>query len=127
MSVDVIYIYYDSDDIGLKFEQAYLDSNRERLRSLSKDLLAIHNRIVDFVSQFGGVIVGSGGDEGLIKFSDPIKDEIIRGISLIWMSHGLKASVGSGNTIREAFLVAQDRKKRRRTIEPLSKMRDATN
>lgn len=126
---DSAFIYYDGDDIGLKFEQAYLDSDKEILIRLSMDLENIHNDIKILIESYGGQVIESGGDEGLlsIKISKVDVSPVVYAISVIWHRYGLRASVGSGSNIQDAFLIAQDRKNRRRTIERLSELQKTTN
>lgn len=113
---DSTFIYYDGNDIGLKFEQVYIESNIPKLKELSGNILKIHNRITDFVSFYGGVVIESGGDEGLIEFSEPVCFEWVRGISMIWMSYGLTATVGYGNSIHDAHNMVIQRKRSRKIL-----------
>ena len=110
---DSTFIYYDGDDIGLKFEQAYLDSDVVTLIRLSIDLENIHRDIKILIESYGGQVIESGGDEGLlsIKIGKVDVSPIVYAISVIWHRNGLMASVGSGSNIQEAFLQAQNRKK----------------
>ena len=117
--LEVFYIYYDGDDIGVKFEQAYLDSNIDALQKLSWSLSEIHEDIKAFVRTFDGWVVESGGDEGLIKVTASKKgvSECIRVLSLMWSRYLLTATIASGSTIQMAYQKVLDRKYKKRNFD----------
>jgi hypothetical protein len=107
-----MFIFYDGDNIGERFERLYLANDLATLKLLSKTMIDIHAEIDGICRLMEGPrVIEAGGDEGLIECERSLADLLIINIRNVWDGYGMGATVGVGETPRDAYLAVSKMKK----------------
>jgi len=98
----MIYAYIDGDDIGLKIEMSFLNSDEESLRYINGCVKKSISLIEEYLLKCGAEIIFSGAD-GVICKSERLnlKDVFF---FLRNVSSDINFSIGGGNTLKDSYI-----------------------
>lgn len=98
----MLYIAIDGDNIGASVERYVILEQREALSQYAETVDLEIKRLGEELAELGAIIIFCGGDSVLAEFSAKQEIEPIRQL----LAHGadISVSVGSGSTMREAYL-----------------------
>lgn len=98
----MIYVSMDGDNIGNRVAQAEAENDEQKLIEMSHKIEAGQSVFRTWVQSVGGVIIESGGDEGLAKVPSNVGDKIENFRSQYMSVSGATVTVGVGKTISES-------------------------
>ena len=98
----MLYIAIDGDNIGATVERYVILEERDALTQYAASVDSAIKRLGDELSAIGGLIVFCGGDSVLAEFSEDQEIALIK--KLIFRTRNIGISIGSGSTMREAYL-----------------------
>jgi hypothetical protein len=100
--LDNLYVSLDGDGVGNQVARAEEANDEAILADISNKINAGQTVLIRWAEEFGGKVIESGGDEGLVRVPSTAFEKIGELRQRYFDAVGATATVGVGGTIRES-------------------------